>query len=467
MAADVTIPRLGWSMEEGIFAGWLKQPGDQVRPGEPLFMLEGEKATQEIEAVDGGMLHVAPDAPAAGQTVLVGRVIARLCAAGESPAWSAAPPAPPPPAVGPSSRPNAAERKAPAAVVGSTSAVRPARHAGSAPGEIPAAASPTVRRLARQLGVDLTRVAPHLPGGRLTAEDVVVARGGSSPAVGPIVSSPRARRAARQHGIALDTVPGGGAGGRIRERDVLAALHVAPAATNGDPTGPTMPVSHTRRMIARHMVRSREQTVPVTLTAWADATGLLAAREACKAADGAEAATFNDMLLKCLAAAIRRHPQIAARWKETHLVLPGDSIDIGLAVDAPAGLVVPVIRDVEAASLAGVAAQTRGLVARARAGRLVAAEMQGAVFTLTSLGSYGVEFFTPVINLPETAILGVGAIRIHPVLSAEGRDGFVMRRHLPLSLTFDHRVVDGGPAARFLDDLARSIAAIDPAAVRA
>jgi pyruvate/2-oxoglutarate dehydrogenase complex dihydrolipoamide acyltransferase (E2) component len=222
-----------------------------------------------------------------------------------------------------------------------------------------------MRRLARQLGVDLARVAPHLPGGRLTAEDMVVARGSASPAVGPIVSSPRARRAARQHGVALETVRGGGTGGRIRERDVLAALHVAPAATNGDPTGPTMPVSHIRRMIARHMVRRREQTVPVTLTAWADATGLLAAREARKSADGAEAATFNDMLLKCLAAAIRQHPQIAARWEETHLVLPGDSIDIGLAVDAPAGLVVPVVRDLEAASLAGVAAQTRDLVARA------------------------------------------------------------------------------------------------------
>jgi pyruvate dehydrogenase E2 component (dihydrolipoamide acetyltransferase) len=472
MAADVTIPRLGWSMEEGVFAGWLKQPGDQVRPGEPLFMLEGEKATQEIEAVDGGTLHVAPDAPAAGQTVLVGRVIAKLCSAGESPVWSAASPASPASAAGPASRPSAAERKA--AAVGSTPAVRPAGHVAPLSGEIPAAASPTVRRLARQLGVDLARVAPHLPGGRLTAEDVVVARGGPSPGVGPIVSSPRARRAARQHGVALETVLGGGAGGRIRERDVLAALHVAPAATKdvptaakGDPTGPTMPVSHTRRLIARHMVRSREQTVPVTVTAWADATGLLAAREGCKAADGAEAATFNDMLLKCLAAAIRRHPQIAARWEETHLVLPGDSIDIGLAVDAPVGLVVPVIRDVEAVSLAGVAAQTRGLVAKARAGRLVSAEMQGAVFTLTSLGSYGVEFFTPVINLPETAILGVGAIRLQPVPSTEVRDGFTMRRHLPLSLTFDHRVVDGGPAARFLDDLARSIAAIDPATVRA
>jgi pyruvate/2-oxoglutarate dehydrogenase complex dihydrolipoamide acyltransferase (E2) component len=216
-----------------------------------------------------------------------------------------------------------------------------------------------------------------------------------------------------------------------------------------------------RRTIARQMVRSRQETVPVTLTAWADATALLAVRAACKAADGPEAATLNDILLSLLGRTLLSHPLLAARWEDTHLALSADRIDIGIAVDTPAGLVVPVVRDVATAPLGEVARQTRWLIERARTGRLTAPDMQGGVFTLTSLGSYGIEFFTPVINHPEAAILGVGAIRMQPVPPPGGQEGFVLQRQLPLSLTFDHRVVDGGPAARFLGDLAGRIAAID------
>jgi pyruvate dehydrogenase E2 component (dihydrolipoamide acetyltransferase) len=477
MAADVTIPRLGWSMEEGVFAGWIKKPGDTVKPGEPLFMLEGEKATQEIESVDGGVLHLAPDAPSEGQTVLVGRTIAKLCAAGETPAWGTAanPPAavaapaaaaPPRASVAPPAPP-VAERH-PAAV-----APAPATRA------MPVAASPSVRRLARQMGIDLATVAPRLPGGRLSAEDLATAHHGAGPQArqapsaqntvqaplpaGSSRSSPRARRVARDRGVDVATIRGSGAGGRVRERDVLAAAQAGATPRGrgaaGAAAGATMmPITQTRRTIARQMVRSRQETVPVTLTAWADATALLAARAALKAADGPEAATLNDMLLRAVADTLLAHPLLAARWEETQLALPGDRIDIGLAVDAPGGLVVPVVRDVAAAPLAEVARQTRRLVERARSGRLTAADMQGGVFTLTSLGSYGIEFFTPVINHPEAAILGVGAIRMHPVPPPGGQEGFVLQRQLPLSLTFDHRIVDGGPAARFLGDLAARIA---------
>ena len=460
MAADVTIPRLGWSMEEGVFAGWLKQPGDDVAPGEPLFLLEGEKATQEIEAVDGGVLHVAPDAPAAGETVIVGRLIGRLCAAGESPVWT------------PAAVPTAPAAAAVAtAIPGAAPAADPGAGDRPGPQSIPAAASPTVRRLARQLGIDLAAVTARLPGGRLSVDDLQARSTGravSAPPAGTPRRSPRARRAARDRGIDIATVRGGGTNGRVRERDVVAAAVGAgfpgeeATAADAPPGAVTVPTTQTRRTIARLMVRSRQETVPVTLTAWADATALIAARAAGKAAHGPEAATLNDMLLKILAAALRAHPLLAARWQETQLVLPGDRIDIGLAVDAPGGLVVPVVRDVAAASLADVARETRGLVARARAGRLAAADMQGGMFTLTTLGSYGVEFFTPVINLPEAAILGVGATRMHPVPALDRPTGFVLEPRLPLSLTFDHRVVDGGPAARFLADLATRIALFDP-----
>ena len=473
MAADVTIPRLGWSMEEGVFAGWLKEPGATVRPGEPLFMLEGEKATQEIEAVDGGVLHIAPDAPAAGQTVPVGQLIARLCAAGETPTWA---PSSGPAGGGVAPKPPAAPLRqeqaaaAPAARPAASPASSP-RDDASRPQAIPAAASPSVRRLARQLGIDLATVTPRLPGGRLSPADLVPGAVLSAavtasvplaalPASGSVRSTPRARRAARERGVDVFRVRGSGVGGRIRERDVLAvdpASLGAAAAT----TGPVrQPITQVRRTIARQMVRSRQETVPVTLTAWADATALLAARAAAKAAAGAEAASLNDILLAVLGRTLLDHPLLAARWEETHLALPGDRIDIGLAVDTPGGLVVPVVRDVAATSLADVARQTRSLVDRGRAGRLAAADMQGGVFTLTSLGSYGIEFFTPVINHPEAAILGIGAIRVQPVPPPGGQEGFVLQRQLPLSLTFDHRIVDGGPAARFLGDLAGRIAAL-------
>ncbi|MFM8893350.1 MAG: dihydrolipoamide acetyltransferase family protein [Planctomycetia bacterium] len=340
---------------------------------------------------------------------------------------------------------------------------------------MPVAASPTVRRLARQMGIDLATVTARLPGGRLSVEDLEAAGHDGGAFAHPVPSrpadvsgdpaaltpsSPRARRAARHRGIDIATVRGGGAGGRVRERDVLAAADGLPAARVPEDEvagGRRIPITPTRRTIARQMVRSRQETVPVMLTAWADATALLTLRAANKAAAGPEAPTFNDMLLKALGDTLVAHPLLAARWEETHLSLPGERIDIGLAVDAPGGLGVPVVRDVAASPLVEVARQTRGLVERARAGRLVAAEMQGGVFTLTSLGSYGVEFFTPVINHPQAAILGVGALRTQPVPPLDGREGVAFARQLPLSLTFDHRIVDGGPAARFLGDLVSCI----------
>jgi pyruvate/2-oxoglutarate dehydrogenase complex dihydrolipoamide acyltransferase (E2) component len=353
------------------------------------------------------------------------------------------------------------------------------------------AASPTVRRLARRLGIDLATVTPGLPGGRLSVDDLATAGAGPAPLMTApaaphalVRSSPRARRAARERGVDITAIRGGGAAGRIRERDVLAAAahapraaaavpaHAVPAhavpATPATPAAATsgthpisVPITSTRRTIARQMVKSRQETVPVTLTAWADATALLAERARLKEAHGSAAASLNDIILKLVADLLVVHPLLASRWEETHLVPPAaGKIDIGLAVDAPGGLVVPVVRDVAASPLADVARQTRWLIERARSGRLAAADMQGGMFTLTSLGSFGIEFFTPVINLPETAILGVGAIRMQPVPPPTGQEGFVLARQLPLSLTFDHRVVDGGPAARFLADLAARIGSI-------
>jgi len=441
MGVEIRVPRLGWSMEEGTFSAWLAQAGSAVRAGQPLFCLEGEKATQDIESIGEGILHLAPDAPAPGQVVPVGKMIGMLCAAGEEPRWDS-------PAEPPSSPP--------------VSTARTPMMPVASPAEAPTmpAAPPSVRRLARQMGVDLAKVKPSWPGGRIGQHDLQpISRSAPERPAGeaPAAITPRARRLAKNAGVSLEGVTGTGKGGRVRERDVCAL-----AGNDAEiPGGRIVPVSAIRRLIARNMIASRQSGVPVTLTARADASGLLDARARLKESDGDKAPTLNDMILFLLGRLLQAHPILAARWLETRMALPpDDGFHIGLAVDTPEGLLVPVIRDTARATLGAVAEQSRSLVERARAGRLKSADMKGGVFTLTSLGTFGIGHFNPVINHPESAILGLGAIVKDPVPAEP--NGFHFRPTLPLSLTFDHRVVDGAPAARFLQSLAEAIAKFSP-----
>ncbi len=202
------------------------------------------------------------------------------------------------------------------------------------------------------------------------------------------------------------------------------------------------------------MVESRQTTAPVTLTSEVDATNLVNLREQFKAAaEGGPVPSYTDFLVKFVAVALRKHPLLAARWTDAGL-LPATSIDIGVAVDTDAGLLVPVIRDVPALGLREVAAQSRELIDRARRGALSNRDMGGGCFTITNLGAFGIDAFTPIINVPECAILGVGRIERRPVMDG---DRVVGRELVTLSLTFDHRVVDGAPAARFLQAVAACV----------
>ena len=380
-------------MEEGKFLAWLKQDGDFIKEGEPLFTLESDKAAQEVEAIDSGILHIAPDGPQPGDIIKVGHVLGYLLAEGES---------------------------------------------------APVANQPEIKT--RQLSEPLQSgennlihsPAPILPPTKSRTE---------TPA------SPRARRAAKTHRVELAALAPTGKGGRIRERDVLAA------ATDISPTGmKRVPLTQMRRIIAARLMHSRQTTVPVTITGRCDATEILALRKQLKSmgekANLAVIPTINDILVKLTAAALRQHPMLAATWAEDHLLLP-ESIHLGIAVDSEGGLLVPVIRNVDSSTLTQIAAQSQKLIAAARAGQLAAADMQGACFTLSNLGSLGVEAFTPVINPPESAILGIGAIVREAVPLDDGT--FTSRDRLTLSLTFDHRVNDGAAAARFLQTLRRLI----------
>jgi pyruvate dehydrogenase E2 component (dihydrolipoamide acetyltransferase) len=200
------------------------------------------------------------------------------------------------------------------------------------------------------------------------------------------------------------------------------------------------------------MIESLHSTAPVTLTSVIDATKLVALREQFKGR-GESSPSFTDLFVKLSAMALLEHPILASRWTDAGIA-PSERIDIGIAVDTDAGLLVPVVRDVPALPLAELAARSRELIERARGGTLSLSELRGGCFTVTNLGAYGVDAFTPIINPPECAVLGVGRISRQPVMDG---NRIVGRDLVALNLTFDHRIVDGGPAARFLQTIARCI----------
>jgi len=210
-------------------------------------------------------------------------------------------------------------------------------------------------------------------------------------------------------------------------------------------------------LIAQRLMASRQQTVPVTLTTRADATNLVNLRDQFKASRGSvPIPSYQDIITKLIGSTLTQHPLLAGRWDEDAIVIPTkNQLHLGMAVDTDDGLLVPVIRDVANLSLMDLATKSRQLVEQARAGKLTAADMQGSVFTITNLGAFGIEAFTPIINVPEAAILGLGAIRREPVALDDGQ--IVSRQQITLSLTFDHRILDGAPAARFLQDVVLAI----------
>ena len=376
---------------------WLKRDGDAIKEGEPIFTLESDKAAQEVESTDSGVLHIAPDAPKPGDVVKVGHLLGYLLAEGETTPIATAP--------------------------------------------IVSASRPPVEAAAP---VSNPKADPR-----------------AKPTVGPIVqettASPRARRAARDNHIDLTALRPTGMGGRIRERDVLAATPIFHHAMASKTTAPMREVLITalRRTIAERMMTSLRNTAPVTLTCRCDATNLVALRQQLKAlGTDVVVPSYNDIVVKLVAIALRSHPMLAGRWDGDRILVP-EAIHIGIAVDTDHGLLVPVIRDVSELSLFEVARQSRTLIEATRTRRLKSDDMQGGCFTLSNLGSFGIEAFTPIINYPETAVLGLGAIIREPAVLEDGQLG--VREQMTLSLTFDHRVVDGASGARFLQTLRQAV----------
>lgn len=455
MAREIILPKLGQTMTEGAIVEWLMQEGDPVERGDVLFTVESDKAMLEVEAPAKGLLRkiLVP----AGQMVPVLSVVGLITKTADEDISGYEPGAP-------AGAPVAAEAEAVAAPV-------PAEESAPTAAEAPEGGrifvSPRARRLAQDKGLDLAEIVGTGPGGRIVERDVVAYMEAAPKA------TPVARRLAAQAGVDLRGVSATGAGGRISKEDVERAMVAAPAvaAPAAAPSRPVaaeaageLPMSGVRAVIARRMYESHQSTAPVTLTTEVDATAFVALREQLKSNLAKQLGFnvgYNDLMIKVAARALRELPYMNARLNSPGgptegVILQLKDVHVALAVDTERGLLVPVIRDADRKGIAEIAQDVRGLVERARAGTASPDELSGSTFTITNLGMHEIDAFTPIINLPEAAILGVGRIKAQPVV-VDGQ--VVVRQMMWLSLTFDHRLVDGAPAARFLQRIKQLVEA--------
>jgi pyruvate dehydrogenase E2 component (dihydrolipoamide acetyltransferase) len=447
MAIEVTMPKLGLTMETGKITEWKKKEGEQVKKGEILLVVETEKITYEVEAPGDGMLHIV--VPVEGEVPvaeLIGYLAAdkaeydKVAAGGGAPAAAAAPA----PAAAP-----AAQAAAPAAAPAAKAAA-PSR----APGER-IKSSPYARKLADEAGIDIALVAGTGPEGRVVAKDVEAFKES-----GPrIKMTPVAEKMAADLKIDVSRIAGTGPGGKITKEDIeqFAAKQKAPAEKKtgeekmeeGDKL---VKLTSMRKVIARKMLESCNQAAQAYMTNSIDATLIQEFREKIlKTAEKKHGVrvTITDFVIKITAMAIERHPVINTRWTADGILFL-KAINIGMAMAIKDGLVVPVIHNANKKSIIQIAKDRTALIDKGRGGKLGPAEMTGGTFTVSAMGMFGTELFTAIINQPENAILGVGAIIDKPVVVNKQ---IVIKPMMNLSLTYDHRTIDGADAGRFLQTL--------------
>jgi len=429
MAEEFFVPKLGQTVEEVIMVGWLVEDGAKVSQGEAVMEVETDKAVFPVEANAKGYIHLGPYK--AGDTIPVLTVVAIIGKQDDKfeVGGSSAPVAP--------QADSAPEQKAAPVVSPSAESVV----AGEGDRVF---VSPRAKKLAAETSVDVSKVTPSgYDGIRVTERDVrdYLAQ---QPKVTPV-----AQRMAADVGVDLREVAGSGPGGRIVKQDVARAAQPAPVALPVADVIERIPLKGVRGIIAERMGTSVHTTARVTLVMEVDATEFVAARERIKAKvskDWGFAPGYNDLLAKVVAVALRQFPYMNARLAPDAIELMGH-VNIGMAVDTERGLLVPVVKDADKKNLRQFGEDFRRMVDGARIGRSLPDDLSGGTFTITNLGMYDIDAFTPVINLPEAAILGVG--RIAPKAVPHG-DQIVIRQMWTLSLVFDHRLVDGAPAAKFL-----------------
>ena len=446
MITEVIMPKLGQTMEQGAIVEWVKRENEQVKRGDLLFTVESDKAVLEVEATARGFLRkiLVPE----GQTVPVLTAVALITREADEDISSYDPAIAPPGATMVSIEDSSDTQTA---AFDSPEAVPPV-------GRI--FASPRARKTAREQTIDLALLTGSGPNGRIVEQDVLdyaALKLEATPkrqlAPAP-KATPMALKTADALGIDLAAVAATGAGGRITRADVEATVPpvvTMPTPVPGEaPSAGSVPMSGLRRIIAERMTASDTATARITLVTEADATPFVEAREQLKASVSEAwgfAPGYNDLLGVIVSRALREFPYMNARLTDEQAIEQLPYVNLGLAVDTDRGLLVPVVRNADQKGLHAFGAEFRSLVERARTGKSLPDDLSGGTFTITNLGMYDVDAFTPIINLPEAAILGVGRILPKPVVH-EGQ--IVARQMWTLSLTFDHRLVDGAPAARFL-----------------
>jgi pyruvate dehydrogenase E2 component (dihydrolipoamide acetyltransferase) len=400
MPTEVRMPKLGMAMKKGKVKSWLVAEGGTVEKGSPLLEIMTDKINAVVEAPASGVLGRV--LAAANSELPVGALLGLIGEPGEAlnvpegAAPTAAATAPPSTTPGAASTAGAAEAPAPG-------------------GEV--LASPAARRRARDLGIDIALVPPAAPGKRITTDDVEAFAAASPP---PVAAEP--------------------------------AVALEPSVAEA-PAGEAVPFEGIRRVVAEHLHESLQTMAQVTVSREAEVSGLVSRRG--RLAPGFEEATglrltYTDLLVETVARLLPEHRMLNATL-EGDCIRIFDAVHMGIAVALEDGLIVPVIRDAHTRSLVDIARDRTELAAKAQSGALGLDEIQGGTFTISNLGSVGADSFTPIVNPPQCAILGVGRI-VEKAIVVEGE--VRVRPTMWLSLTFDHRLVDGAPAARFLQALA-------------
>ena len=408
MAEYIVMPKLGLTMKEGTIQEWLKKEGDQIGFGDLIFELETDKITKKFESANEGTLLkiLVPKGK-----VKVQEPVAIIGMPGED--YSSMIPAGTAPAQ------EAAAAAAPAALK-TEAAAKPG-------GKVKI--SPKAKKLAEELGVDYTALEGTGPGGAISAEDIERAAQNKTKA------TPMAKKTALELGIDLASI---GKDGRVYKKDVLLAAGPAPE----EPVRETM--SQMRSIIAARMKESQDISASINFTLTVDMTEIIAMREALKVR---QKVSYNDILIYIVSRVLKRFPILNCSVEEEE-ILYHNAIHMGFAVSLDNGLMVPVIRNVDEMSISGIGEETHKLADACRSGDISPDDLDGSTFTVTNLGMFGTESFTPIINQPNVAILGINAIRKIPVVTKD--DCIEIRSVMALSLTVDHRVVDGSMAAQFL-----------------
>jgi pyruvate dehydrogenase E2 component (dihydrolipoamide acetyltransferase) len=435
------MPKAGMAMEEGTIVRWLKEEGERVEKGEPLLEITTDKVNMEIEAEESGILLKILRFE--GDVVPVTQTIAFVGRQGEKlPVEAAAMPAYTGSGADDGSTqntsPRAGGRARPADARPGLGMGGRARPPDARPELRRPPATPRARSLAAEKGIDLEQISGTGPRGEIRAGDVVEAMKG-------VVATPLARRIAANESIDLSSVVGSGCRGRITKADVLAVLR---PVLLGNEVRQRQPLSRIRRTIAERMWRSHAEIPAVTLDVKVDATELVALRDQLKK-EGNKKITYNDFVLKATAEALEAYPYMNSSLIDGEILLKKE-INLGMAVALKEGLIVPVIKRANGLSLQEFSKVSRELAEKAHAGTLRPDDCTGGSFTVSNLGMYDIVSFTPIINQPECGILGVCAVE-DELRMVDGR--IENRFFMGLSLSFDHRVVDGAQAALFLSKI--------------